>query len=115
MNNMPPKLRKLLSEDPFMGKCARFGVDCDGRITWEHVWIYAGRQIQEAWAIIPLCEYHHAVNSHQDGGNLSKEINQWISLQRATSQDLQKYPKKDWKMLYNYLHGKCKTESPKNA
>lgn len=67
--------------------------DCDGRITWEHTLIYAGKQIDEVWAIIKLCEYHHAVDNYQDGGDLDKEKNIWIALNRATNQELLKYSK----------------------
>lgn len=90
MNRIPIKLRKEIAEDPYMKTCARKNGECNGRITWEHAWIYAGRQIQEKWAIIPLCVYHHL----EEG--LDKRENQRISLARATKEDLSKYPKKDW-------------------
>lgn len=90
MRPIPPKLRKQLAEDPKMKVCARNGWDCAGRITWEHAFIYAGRQINEAWAIVPLCEYHHL------GKGLNKKLNRQIAISQATPEDLQKYPKKDW-------------------
>lgn len=82
--------------DPYYKKCARANSQCAGRITWEHCWIYAGRQINERWAIIPICAFHHAVDEFQDGGDLDKNENKRISLLRATEEDLAKYPKKDW-------------------
>ena len=97
MNNMPKKLREQLSNDPYYKKCARENGDCEGRITWEHCWIYAGKQIQEAWAIIALCWRHHL------GDLLDKKINQKISLKRATPEDFAKYPRKDWKTLQSTL------------
>lgn len=97
MNNIPPKLKKKMSEDPYYLVCARVNSDCEGRITWEHAWIYASRQIQEPWAIIPLCVRHHL------GDLLDKKENQRISLCRATDEDLAKYPKKDWNYEKNYL------------
>lgn len=90
MTKIPEKLRASLAIDDYYKKCVRQGFDCDGRITWEHVWIYGGSQIQEKWAIIPLCWQHHL------GSGLNKDMNKWISLRRATFQDLTKYPKKDW-------------------
>ncbi len=92
MRPISPKLRRQIAEDPYMKVCARSDYDCKGRITWEHAFIYAGRQINEAWAIIPLCEYHHL------GKGLNKKINQEIALNRATEQDLNKYPKKQFKI-----------------
>ena len=94
MNNIPPKLRKQLSEDPEYLKCSRLNDgNCGGRITWEHTLIFGGKQIQERWAIIPLCEYHHDVNTYQDRGDLQKEKNVWIALNRATDAELLQYSK----------------------
>jgi hypothetical protein len=106
MRKIPTKLREEMADDPYYSVCSRYNENCGGRITWEHVFIYAGKQINEKWAIIPLCEKHHAVNRYQDAGLLDKEINQWISIQRATDEDLEKYPKKDWKTLKVYLENK---------
>lgn len=72
----------------------------------EHVWTYAGRQIDADWAIIRLCELAHSVGRYALNGILSKEINQYLSLQRATKADLDKYPKKDWEQLKKYLNKK---------
>ena len=91
MRKIPPKLREEMANDPYYSKCSRLGNDCKGRITWEHAWIYAGKQINEKWAIIPLCEYHHLYEG------LNKHENQRISLRRATEEDLSHYSKKDWK------------------
>jgi len=89
MRKIDPKQREQMAQDPFYKKCARHADGhCDGRITWEHVLIFAGKQVNEPWAIIPLCEYHHAIGKHQDGGNLLKEKNVWIALNRATDDEL---------------------------
>ncbi len=92
-------MRDEMSLDPYYQTCSRANAECQGRITWEHVWIYAGKQVNEIWAIIPLCEYHHSVNWHQDGHGLNKKINEAISLARATVEDLKKYPTKTWLLL----------------
>jgi hypothetical protein len=55
--------------------------------------MYAGRQINEAWAIIPLCEFHHLE------AGFNKAMNQRIALLRATPEDLAKYPRIDWSKL----------------
>lgn len=100
MNNIPLSLREEMAADPYYKVCARKSKACNGRITWEHAWIYAGKQIQEKWAIIPLCWYHHL------GDGLHKEKNQAISLFRATPEDLAKYPKKDWEQSLKYFKEK---------
>ena len=91
MRKIPIKLREELAQLPQV--CARKNHECSGRITWEHVWIYAGKQINELWAIIFLCWYHHL-----DKG-LNKRENERISLEQATDEDLAKYPNKNWKKL----------------
>lgn len=89
---IPAKMRAEMDADPYYHKCVRRQEGtCSGRITWEHAWIYAGRKINEKWAIIPLCWYHHL------GEGLNKRLNQLVSLLRATPEDLAKYPRKDWK------------------
>lgn len=98
MRKIPPKLREQIAEDPYMKVCARIkDGQCFGRITWEHAWIYGGKQINERWAIIPLCEYHHLRNG------LDKRKNEWISLKRARNEDLAKYPYKNWEQRRKYL------------
>lgn len=88
-----------MAADPFYKICARrCDGGCSGRITWEHAIIYAGRQLNEKWAIIPLCEYHHSIDSYQDGGDLQKEKNVWIALNRANDDELRAVSK-----AVNYL------------
>jgi len=75
--------------DPYYKKCARH-LDgyCSGKITLEHTIIFGSRQLNEKWAIIPLCEYHHACNFHLDGPGLDKDKNIMIALNRATDSEL---------------------------
>lgn len=91
MRPIPPKLKAALAADPEYKVCAKSSVaghNCDGRITWEHAIIYAGRQLNERWAIIPICAYAHSVDFHQDGGDLDKQVNMWIALNRASEDEL---------------------------
>lgn len=90
-------MRKIISLSRYYKKCARKGVDCRGRITIEHALIYSGRQINELWALLPLCWYHHI------GKGLDKRYNEHLALQRATDEDLAKYPKADWTRRKKYL------------
>ena len=88
MNNTPQKLRDQWSREENK-KCARLGDGpCGGRLTKEHAIIHRGRQLQEDWAIIDLCERHHGVNNYQDRGSLCKEKNVRIALNRATNEQL---------------------------
>lgn len=97
MNNTPAWLREYWNKNPAK-KCERSETGmCSGRLTKEHAWIYAGRQIQEIWAVIDLCWYHHL------GEGLDKQENQRISLRKATEEDLSKYPKKDWNYERKWL------------
>lgn len=92
MRKISPQVKKELEKEPNV--CARrFDGECDGRITWEHTLIFGGKQIDEVWAIIKICEFHHAVNRHQDGSGLDKQKNIWIALNRATDEELEKYSK----------------------
>lgn len=108
MRVISQRVRKLIDGDKFYSVCSRYkDGGCDGRITREHSLIYAGKQIDEAWAIIPLCEYHHSVGIYQDGGDLVKEINVWIALNRATDEELRVYSKAvDYIALRNKLNNK---------
>lgn len=100
MRKIPKKLLDDMLSDPYYKRCARQNCECNGRITLEHAFIYAGRQINEKWAIIPLCWYHHL------GTGLVKDINQWIALSRATPEELAKYPRGGWEQKLKYLEGK---------
>lgn len=101
-----PLLQEILS-DKYYKKCVRHEEKrCKGRVTFEHVWIYAGKQVQEKWAIIPLCEYHHDVLSYQDRGDLIKDLNEYYSINRMTEADMQKYDRYDWKQRKQYLNTK---------
>ena len=95
MRPIPKKLREELAADPYMARCIYDG--CPGKPEWEHCWIYQGRQINERFAIQPVCYDHHR------GKLLDKRYNEFKSLERATKEELAKYPKKDWEQLKKYL------------
>lgn len=94
---IPKKLREELSQDEFYKYCIRIHEGtCSGRITWEHSLIYAGKQIQERFAIVPLCEFHHSIGKHHEDGDLQKDFGQWIAINRMTKADKLKYSKRNW-------------------
>ena len=105
---IPLKLRKEMSEDPYYYRCAREDGTCKGRITWEHALLYANKRVQEKFAIIPICEYHHGLGKYWNKEGFNKEINELIALSRATEEDFNKYPKakERWKQQLKYLKNK---------
>lgn len=102
MRKISKKVRAEVEQRPQI--CARENHECSGRITWEHALTFAGRQIDEAWNIVLLCEYHHAVNTHQDGGDLNKQENQRLALNQATDEELAQYPKANFIQLRDRLN-----------
>lgn len=95
MRLIPVKLRQQIANDPFMDRCIYEG--CNGRPEWEHAFNYQ-QQVNEAWAIVPVCEYHHR------GAGLDKNYNQYRAIIRADIEDLMKrMPKKNWRQIKKYL------------
>ena len=104
MRPIPPKLRAEMDKDPFMHRCIYEdigkGEECDGRVEWEHAFTYRV-QINEAWAIVPVCTYHHR------GKGLDKAYNQFRAIIRANVDDLvARMPKTNWRQIDSYLRGK---------
>ena len=96
MRPTPIKLRKQIAADPFMRRCIYS--QCNEKPEWEHAFLYAGKQINEAWNIIPVCAYHHR------GWGFDKDYNRYRAIIRADIKDLQKrMPKKNWTQIKNYL------------
>jgi len=87
MRRISDTVKAQLNEEPDV--CARKSDGgCSKVLTWEHAIIYAGSQLDAAWAIVKLCERHHGVNQYLDGGDLNKEKNIWLALLRATDDEL---------------------------
>ncbi len=75
---------------------------CEGRKQhpeWHHVWKYAGKQINELWAILAGCSRHHAMASNP----AIQEAFETASLMLATKEDLAAYPRKDWMQIKKSL------------
>lgn len=99
MRPIDPKNRKKMAADKFYKQCCLKDEHCHGRIEWHHVWIYAGKQIDEIWAIVPVCYYHH----QKAGVGEVKDKLELVSLGRASDEDLKRYNKKNWPQIKNYL------------
>lgn len=81
MNHIPKALNDELNEDPFYRKCClSFLGGCGGRIERHHNLIYAGRQYQAKFAILPACHDHHDMARNTE----IKERFDWVMLNRAT-------------------------------
>ncbi len=104
-------MRQEMAEDEYYSRCARNDVLHDHvcqrdplrprkPVDWEHALIYANQQVNEYFAIIPICWWAHR------GPGMVKEINEWIALSRATPEDFERYPKSDWPQRLRYLQGK---------
>ena len=105
MRPIPLKIRKQLAEDPNMKVCIYTSEDapnhdCGGRITFEHAIVYSGRQVTDAWATVPCCE------NHNSGRAMVKTYNRLRALEKATPEDLAKYPRVDWEQEKRFLKSK---------
>ena len=87
MRPIPPLLRKEMSNDPYYIFCCILDAKCEGKIEWHHNLIYAGRQVNEKFCILPLCEFHH------DNIARFKEVVDVLMLNRATDEELLRYSK----------------------
>ena len=97
MRPISKRVADILNNEPDICALKALG-GCQGRITREHALIYAGKQIDEAWAIVKICARHHGVDQWQDAGTLDKERNVWVALNKATDDELLQYSK-----VINYI------------
>lgn len=85
-----------MNSDPFYRKCClqRFGgcggTNINGRsIERHHNLIYAGRQVQALFCILPACVNHHARANNPE----VKEQFDWVMLNRASEEEILLYSK----------------------
>jgi len=108
MRKVSPNVKKEMLERP--EKCERYEMFhdhiCQGRLTWEHAIIYAGRQVDASWAIIKICAWSHDVDEFQDGHHLDKNKNEYIALKKLTPELLKQYPRNNWEQKLKYLDAK---------
>ena len=74
--------------DTFYRRCCLTG-QANCKIEWHHNLIYAGKQVNEKWCILPLCSGMHSVASNK---GVKKRLD-WIMLNRATNDELKSYSK----------------------
>jgi len=66
MTPIPLSIRHELEGLERMERCARESLECSGRLEWHHAIQMGGRRLQEAWAILPACVYHHRLSGKND-------------------------------------------------
>ena len=93
--SIPTELVKDMEFDPYYRRCVITGSTLN--IQWHHVFIFAGKSIQEKWAIVPVTkETHDKCTQHKP--EYDKKIAdkvELISLNRASEEELQEYSKVD--------------------
>ena len=102
MRAIPENMKREILANPFYKVCCLKDEDCKGRIEWHHNFIYAGRQVNEIWAILPLCVFHHGLEKWKQIGDKLD----FIMMTRMTEQDEEKYPRFNWRQLQRYLESK---------
>jgi hypothetical protein len=84
VRKIPDALREQMAVDPFMRRCAITGTTSE-KIDWHHNLIFAGRQVNERWAIIPLAT---SVHDRVPRDKELKDRCDHIMLNRATDERL---------------------------
>lgn len=101
MRPISAKNRKLIEEDDFFKTSFLSGKKAtpSDRIVIHHCFVYAGRQIDDIWNLIPLLNSEHDYNFdksvHSD--HVIKKYVEYLTLARADMDEIQKkYYKRDW-------------------
>ncbi len=91
MNHIPKHLNDEMNEDPFYKLCCFHRIDHGPtvRIERHHNLIFAGKQVQEKWAILPICQ---AVHEKANEKHIRERLD-WIMLNRAPEERLRYYGK----------------------
>jgi len=107
---IPDAVRDELSKSDFMKVCCFCGND---KPQWHHNLIHGGRQVQEVWAILPLCKSCH------DQVNIKsfRRLADWVMWNRAPHEAIDKYSNvlnyKAHKEHLNSMFGEFRSEKIK--
>lgn len=88
MRRIPDELRREMERDPFYKRCC-LSLSSSGKIDWHHALIFAGRQVNAKFAILPLRTDIHA-RVHEPK---IKKLCDWVMLNRASAKELKQYSK----------------------
>lgn len=91
MNNIPTSVKRKMALDPFYKTCCLTGErgSYGDPIQWHHNLIYAHKQVQEAFAILPIKKSLHELVSN----SMVKDRLDWVMLNRASEAEIRKYSK----------------------
>ena len=101
MRRIPTGLRNRMDAKPEYHRCMLTGMAHE-KIDWHHAFLYAGRQVNEEWCIIPLL---HTVHANEKKPHIKERI-EWIMLNRATDEELEKYDRRNLKAERDKLNNK---------
>ncbi len=102
MNKIPVKLRAKLAADIFYTRCCVTGLPStfEDPIEWHHNLIFAGRQVQARFAILPIKRSVHRIAMLPE----IKDKLDWVMVSRMSGEDLELYGKGvDWLHRKEYL------------
>ena len=87
---IPKKLLNEILEDKFYKKCCLTGKSY-GKIDFHHNLIFAGKQVQEKFAILPV---HNSIHQYHNGltSEVKEKLNR-IMVSRMTEEQLDYYSK----------------------
>jgi len=108
MRKISKKNVEILEKDPFMRECCV--PNCCSIPEWHHALIYSGRQVDEWWAIIPLCRLHHREKLYFYYDLVkynTMDYSVFWSIRRADDAGIdlyKKYPKRNWDQMRKYYN-----------
>jgi hypothetical protein len=103
MRKISLSIRKRIGQENWFKKCCLCGVKKSDQVKIEvhHNFIYAGRQTDVYFTLLPLC-----VKCHDTARKTEvREKLDWIMMGRADWNDLARFPRYDWKQRKIYLEG----------
>lgn len=98
MRKIPPSIREQINKDPFFKECCLCHTE-KGKIEIHHNFIYAGKQADALFTLLPLCVEHHNLADYTK----VKEKLDWIMIGRMVWSDFSVYPRYNWKQREEYL------------
>lgn len=107
MRPIPLTMRSWMSSQKFYDRCVFSG---ELNPEWHHVFKYAGKQINEPWAILPIAKFWHTGDIGAHNCLRTRELCEYfsISLGIMMDADFSKYNRFDWIGRHRYLNNKYK-------
>lgn len=93
---IPKSIKQRLQQDPFMRSCC---LCKSSPVEWHHNFQYASKRVQEFFCILPVCKVCH----DRARNKTIKELLDIEMLKRAKKEDLEKFPRVNWKQRIDYL------------